>query len=65
MKGEQKMKQIYHLRRLGLLMVIFLIGVLVSGDFPSWVKVVFPGLFVLLLSNYDDARIAMFEKGEE
>ena len=60
-----KSKKICRMRVTALAMFSFLIGVFVGGDFPSWVKVVFPGLFVLLLSNYDDARIAMFEKGEE
>lgn len=59
------MKRIYHLRRMGLLMLVFLIGVLVSGDFPTWVKLVFPAACALWLSSYDDARIAIATGLEE
>lgn len=53
------MKKIYWLRRIGVLLFMFGIGVFVTGEAPIWIKIGFPITVMLWLMVYDEA---MFER---
>lgn len=57
-----KSKKIYRMRVTALAMFSFLIGVFVGGEFPDWVKVLFPAACVFWLSVYDDVRMKGVER---
>ncbi len=52
------MKTIYWLRRIAVLLFMFGIGVFVTGQAPTWIKIGFPTAVMLWLMIYDEA---MFE----
>lgn len=49
------MKKIYWLRRIGVLLFMFGIGVLATGEAPIWIKIGFPTTVMLWLMIYDEA----------
>lgn len=49
------MKKIYWLRRMGLLLFMFGIGVFATGQAPTWIKIGFPTIAILWLMIYDEA----------
>ncbi len=49
------MKKIYWLRRIGLLLFMFGIGVFATGQAPTWIKIGFPTIVILWLMIYDEA----------
>jgi uncharacterized membrane protein len=53
------MKKIYWLRRIAALLFMFGIGVFVSGQAPTWLKIGFPTVVMLWLMIYDEA---MFDR---
>ncbi len=53
------MKKIYWLRRIGVLLFMFGIGVFATGEAPTWIKIGFPTTVMLWLMIYDEA---MFER---
>lgn len=53
------MKKIYWLRRIGILLFMFGIGVFTTGQAPIWIKIGFPTVTILWLMIYDEA---MFER---
>ena len=58
------MKEIYAMRRLALIMFVFITGVAVGGNFPTWIKIGFPAACVLWLSFYDDFMIRRVQENE-
>ncbi|MBO6419918.1 hypothetical protein [Enterococcus gallinarum] len=52
------MNKIYWLRRVGILLFMFGIGVFTTGQAPTWIKIGFPSVVMLWLMIYDEA---MFE----
>ena len=50
----KKSNSIYLMRHVGVVLVAFIAGVAVGGDFPTWLKIGFPAACVLWLAFYDD-----------
>lgn len=50
----KKSPEIYLMRHVGVVLIAFIAGVAVGGNFPTWLKIGFPAACVLWLSFYDD-----------
>lgn len=49
------MEKIFWLRRTALILSAFAVGVLIAGNVPGWLKIVFPVLAIWWLILYDEA----------
>ncbi|MEB8418958.1 hypothetical protein NGG16_16105 [Enterococcus casseliflavus] len=56
------MKKIYWVRRTAFVLTIFALGVLITGQVPTWVSIGFPTAVMWLFMIYDEA---MFELKEQ
>lgn len=59
------MKKIYWLRRTGGLVMILLVGTLLTGHFPDWLKVVYAMLLFGIALVYDVAEYEQKKPTEE
>lgn len=50
----KKNPKIYLMRHVGVVLIAFIAGVAVGGNFPTWIKITFPTVCTLWLAFYDD-----------
>ncbi|MFC0361404.1 hypothetical protein [Enterococcus canintestini] len=59
------MKKMYWLRRIGVLLFMFGIGVFATGHAPTWIKIGFPTAVILWLMIYDETMFNLEIKRRE